>query len=312
MAVNDSQARSGNWAGAEGPASSRWVTSATWRNKQCNNVYFLDNGTTNFDNANGSIKTTPSPYSATNSSRPSAVPAFNAGSQFMRFLDANNDGNVDSPNTPYNQQGTTATRDSNPGTTDCSNCQSRGIIPMTSVKATIRDLISAIASSDPDGTTNIVQGLYWGWEVLMPGAPFDEGVATVPFKRTRAIILLTDGEQHGGPGDAYKGRFGFGDGAGENDDSDHGTIQLIDGTSVQNNLDNRLRRLAQNVKNEGIKLYVIGFDLADNPEALDLLDEIASDPDENGEYFFNAPDPEDLESVFAQIAASLSTLRVSM
>jgi Flp pilus assembly protein TadG len=342
MAVDDSEPRSGRWgdnsANNNGPgSSSRWIASATWREKQCNNAYFLDADSTSYDLANGNVKTT-SPNTANNSSRPAAVPNALAAtgsnytewtsstnsvtkkySGFMKFID---------PTQSYNKPGTVASRNTNPGSTDCTRCLTRGIIPLTPTKATIRDQIAAIQGSDPDGNTNAAQGLYWAWEVLTPGVPFTQAVPTVPFQRTRAIILLTDGEQVGGVGDAYKGRFGFGEGAGTNDDAAHGTIsvlQSVDGNTlplsqggtaitVQNNLNNRLKKIADNIKAEGIKLYVIGFDLegAAHADALALLNEIASDPDENGEYFFNAPDPSDLESVFAQIAASLSTLRLSM
>jgi Flp pilus assembly protein TadG len=342
MAMDDSSPRSGNWGDPtsspainNGPgSSSRWVTTgssgATWRTKNCNNAYFLDIGTTNYDNADGSIKTTPSPpYSANSSSRPAAVPNPKAAvgssytewtngttsvtkkySGFMKFID---------PTKSYAEPGSGSSGTAyypNPGSTDCTACLTRGIIPMTNVKATIRNQLTAITATDPDGNTNLEQGLYWAWEVLMPGVPFDQAVATVPFKRTRAIVILTDGAQVGGAGDAYKGRFGFQEGAGTNDDPDHGTIKIKNAAgatiTVQNNLNNRARQLADNVKSEGIKLYVIGFDLASNPTALAFLEDLASPADENGVYFFNAPNPADLDAVFKQIAASLSSLRISM
>ena len=220
----------------------------------------------------------------------------------MKFID---------PTKSYLEPGSNATYYNNPGSADCTNCLAKGIIPLTNVKATIRNQLTAITTSDPAGNTNLEQGLYWAWEVLMPGVPFDQAVVTVPFKRTRAIIILTDGEQVGGAGDAYKGRFGFQEGAGLNDDADHGVIK-VNGVNMQNNLDNRARQLAENIKNEGIKLYVIGFDLAGNTHALTFLQDLASPADENGAYFFDAPSPSDLDSVFKQIAASLSNLRISM
>ncbi len=226
-------------------------------------------------------------------------------SGFMKFID---------PTKSYAEPGSVATYYNNPGSTDCTACLTRGIIPMTYVKATIRNQLTAITASDPDGNTNLEQGLYWAWEVLMPGVPFNEGVATVPFKRTRAIVILTDGAQVGGAGDAYKGRFGFQEGAGYNDDADHGTIQIKNDAgatiTVQNNLNNRARQLADNIKSEGIKLYVIGFQL--DAGTLTFLESLASEADENGVYFFDAPSPSDLDAVFKQIAASLSSLRISM
>jgi len=357
MASDDSEPQSGNWSNADGPSGTRWVNSTTWKTKNCNNAYFLDIGTTNYDNAQepytdtngngtrdagepftdkngngtwdaGSIKTSPSPYTTTNSSRPLGVPnpqaaagsTYTSGgttkkySGFLKFID---------PSKSYLEPGSVASYASNPGSTDCTNCLSKGVVPLTNVKATIRNKLTAITTSDPTGNTNLEQGLYWAWEMLMPGVPFNEAVATVPFKRIRAIVILTDGEQVGGAGDAYKGRFGFQEGAGVNDDPDHGTI-TINGPAfpqlttpevtkvVQNNLDNRARQLADHIKAEGIRLYVIGFDLAGNTHALTFLQDIASPADENGTYLFDAPSPSDLDAVFKQIAASLSNLRVSM
>jgi len=325
MAKDDSEPRSGNWgdngANNNGPGSgSRWIASNTWKTKNCNNAYFLDISNTAYDNADGSIKTT-NPNSTTNSSRPAAVPNPKAAtgsnytewtsssasttkkySGFMKFID---------PTKSYLEPGSVATYYNNPGSGDCTNCLTKGVVPLTNVKATIRNKLTAITTSDPTGNTNLEQGLYWAWEMLMPGVPFNEAVPTVPFKRIRAIVILTDGEQVGGAGDAYKGRFGFQEGAGTNDDPDHGTI-LVGGVAKQNNLDNRARQLAENIKAEGIRLYVIGFDLAGNTHALTFLQDLASPADQNGVYFFNAPSPSDLDSVFKQIAASLSNLRVSM
>ena len=328
MAKDDSEPQSGNWATADGPSGTRWVNSTTWKTKNCNNAYFLDIGTSNYDNADGSIKTTPSPYSTTNSSRPLGVPnpkaatgsSYTSGgttkkySGFMKFAD---------PTKSYLEPGSVATYYNNPGSADCTNCLAKGVVPLTNVKATIRNKLTAITTSDPQGNTNIEQGLYWAYEMLMPGVPFNEAVVTVPFKRIRAIVLLTDGDQVGGAGDAYKGRFGFQEGAGLNDDVDHGTITINDPAHpelsspeitkvVQNNLDNRARQLADHVKAEGIRLYIIGFDLAGNTHALTFLKDLASPDDANGTYFFDAPSPSDLDAVFKQIAASLSNLRISM
>ncbi len=284
MAVDDSEPRSGTWydktnasgsgnANGNGPADARWIQSTTWRTKNCNNAYFLDiANNTNYDAADGSIVN--SGGTPVKTSRPVAVPnplaatgsnytEWTSGttsvtkkySGFMKFID---------PTKSHLEPGSVATYYSNPGSADCTACLSRGIIPMTNVKATIRNQISAITTSDPKGNTNLEQGLYWAWEVLMPGVPFDQGLATVPFKRLSAIVILTDGAQVGGIGDAYKGRFGLQEGAGTNDDPDHGTI-TVGGVSVQNNLNNRARQLAENIKSEGIRLYVIGFDLDTTP-----------------------------------------------
>jgi len=192
-----------------------------------------------------------------------------------------------------------------PASSDCATCPAVGILPLQ----TNRDAItSLIATLQPGGTTNIPQGLAWAWEVLMPGIPFDEAAETVPFPRQRAIVLLTDGENQGGNGDAYKGRFGSGTAAGTTTQAGHGYMPPPDPPNTRNNLNNRLKRLAANIKAQGIKLYVIQFD-DDSPTLTALLKSVATEP--NPPYYYNAPTEAELRAAFQQIANNLSSLRLS-
>ena len=213
----------------------------------------------------------------------------------------------------------------NPAQSDCSPCLGRSIIPMSPNRAALSAQIAAITNTDPDGNTNILQGMYWAWEVLMPGEPFNQAYVTTPFQRDRYIILITDGAQVGGNGDAYKGRFGSGENAGDNTDAAHGTISspvesgtwaygdpIPSFTTTNNNLDNRLRILARNVKDDGIKLYIIGFDLADHPNELRMLAALASPPDgDSPQYFFAAETGQDLKDALKTIASRLTDVRLS-
>jgi len=323
MAVNDSEPQSGNWTRTQANDTtspySRWSETNTWKTKQCNNAYINDGDSNpanwgtdaannvNFDNADGSVKNGSPLGSPHKTSRPGGVggvPNFKSApsatySGAFHFVDVTK---------PYALPSNFGT---NPGSADCTACLSRGIIPLQQNKNTLKTILQGIQSTDPTGNTNIEQGLYWAWEVLMPGEPFNQAVVATPFPRTRAIILLTDGEQVGGNGDAYKGAFGADVPAGNGVDAHHGNI-TVGGVSVPNNLDGRAAQVAFNIRAQGIKLYVIGYDLAGNTHALTFLQSIASPPDQNGTYFFDAPNPSDLAGVFAQIAASLSNLRLSM
>jgi Mg-chelatase subunit ChlD len=190
--------------------------------------------------------------------------------------------------------------------TECTRCPQVGILPLTTVKQDVVDLIQDL---EPDGNTNIPQGLAWAWEVLMPSVPFTEAVETVPFPRQRAIVLLTDGETVGGNGDAYKGRFGSGANAGTTNNSAHGYMPSPpDAANTRNNLNNRLKRLAANIKAQGIRLYVIQFD--NNSTTLtNLLKAVATEPNEP--FYYNAPTEAELMVAFQQIANNLSKLRLS-
>jgi Flp pilus assembly protein TadG len=330
MAVYEAEPRSGNWGSSNGePSGSRWNGAP----RRCYLSYANDTLSSYRDNADGTIKGSTGSESRPrfSSSFPNTVvsPATTTGfrsppvagqySGTLKYWADYADGNLLANSTfalPNFGNGTTSSD------TDCTRCLSRGIIPLTADKSDIYDEISSITSTDPDGNTNIQQGLYWAWEVLMPGIPFEEALETVEFPRRRAIILMTDGAHYGGNGDAYKGRFGSGSGAGSVDLNAHGDVSVDidrhldpadwDGNeTAPNNLDNRLRWVAENVRNEGISLYVIALDVADQPALKDLLKSIATVTEGGERYFYEADDPSQLNGIFEEIAASLTTVRVS-
>jgi Flp pilus assembly protein TadG len=190
----------------------------------------------------------------------------------------------------------------------CSDCPKVGILPLQSDTDKVKTMIGTLT---PGGSTNTVQGLFWGWEVLMPGAPFDEAVLNPPFQRAQAIVLMTDGLIEGSNGDAYRGAFGSGPSAGTQ--TGHGTMTMSDGSSVDNTLKNRFLALAAKIKGSNpedpnaVKIYVIQYQQSD-PTLAAMLSTAATEP--NAPYYFFAPDDTALADAFKQIAASLSALRI--
>ena len=338
MSILEAEPQSGNWSSADAGSGTRWASDNNWRPRSCSLAYYTDYRTNsnsyfndelnNMDAVNGAIQpgtqaradnTATSPaLTAAQSSRPVWVSAATAAvganySGTMRFF---NDNTRPSAVPPIGD---------NPAQNDCSPCLGRSIMPLSPNRAALSTQIGSITNTDPDGNTNILQGMYWAWEVLMPGEPFNQAVVTTPFQRDRYIILITDGAQVGGNGDAYKGRFGSGENAGDNTDAAHGTISapvesgswaygdpIPSFTTTNNNLDNRLRVLARNVKDDGIKLYIIGFDLADHPNELRMLSALASPPDgDSPQYFFAAETGQDLKDALRTIASRLTDVRLS-
>ena len=154
------------WAGADwnnstAPSGTRW-TGSGWKTRSCYNAYFNDAGSTFYDNADGSIKTT-SPNSATSTSRPLGVPNPKSApsstySGTFRFLD---------PTTSYSKPamgGPSGSPSSTHGGSDydCTPCLTRGIIPLTPNKGMMKTLLQGIQGSDPGGNTNTLQGLLPG------------------------------------------------------------------------------------------------------------------------------------------------------
>ena len=123
----------------------------------------------------------------------------------------------------------------------------------------------------------------------MPEAPFTEADPDPDGPRQQAIVLLTDGENFGGNGDGYKTIFGY-------------------GSAGRNDMNNRLRQLAANIKAAGVKIYTIQFANSGGP-LQSLMKEIASGLD--APYYHYAPDGSTLQTVFQEVANHLSELRLS-
>jgi hypothetical protein len=170
------------------------------------------------------------------------------------------------------------------GGQECKPCPSRGITPMTNTRTTIDNAINALSAAD---NTNIPQGLYWAWDVLMPVAPFTEGVPPADGRFTRAIVLLTDGQNFGGAGDGYKAVFGL-------------------GLTAEAAMNQRLLELADNIKASGELIYTIQFG---DEGTVGLMQAVATKP--TAPFYHFAPDSAALSLIFAEIATHLSELRVS-
>jgi len=206
-------------------------------------------------------------------------------------------------------------------TDECTDCPSVGILPLHSDYNDVKTMIGTLTAR---GNTDAVQGLFWAYEVLMPGAPFNEAVVSPPFQRAQAIVFMTDGQSVGGNGDAYHGWFGEGEGAAST--SAFGTMKLpvydaacnLSYSNVNNNLSNRMLSMATQIKGcdtqkggpgQGpIKIYVIQYQQAGQADLTALLSQVATKP--TSPYFFQANNGAALKDAFTQIGASLSALRL--
>jgi len=168
------------------------------------------------------------------------------------------------------------------------NCPKSKVQTLTDTRATI---ISAIDAMEAGGSTNIPEGLAWGWRMISPTEPFTEGAPYSQQETIKAIILLTDGEN------AASGSF-----------SSYGQ------TISTSTLNTKTSTLCGNVKadkdgntsDEDILIYTIVFN-ATSGTIQDLMRNCATD---TGKYF-DSPTPANLDTTFRAIANSLNQLRIT-
>jgi hypothetical protein len=180
------------------------------------------------------------------------------------------------------------------------------LLPLTNVRATVDDYVDALS---PSGNTNSAHGAAWGWRVLSKEAPFVEGIGEgdVDYEKwQKAVVIMTDGENTVGS-DSYThwntahGIHGYGMeermGAGMNTSSE-----------MRDEIDNKLLRVCQRMKDEGYVIYTIMFGL-DSTSTEEVFKACASKP--TAPYFNDAATGEDLEEAFGDIAADLVDLHIS-
>jgi von Willebrand factor type A domain len=179
-------------------------------------------------------------------------------------------------------------------------CTTKPILPLTTNKSAVDGHIDHLAAN---GSTNIPEGLMWGWRTLSPGQPFAEGRAYTTPKNHKIIVLMTDGENtyysasnhnkstYGAFGYAVKNRLG--------------TTYTDSGLRSQMNA--KLRTACTNAKAAGVLVYTVAFRLESDPTTQSLLRECATAPDR----YFSASNGAVLITTFQQIARQLNQLRVT-
>ncbi|MFD2236782.1 TadE/TadG family type IV pilus assembly protein [Aureimonas populi] len=239
---------------------------------------------------------------------------------------------------------------SKPGTNNAGSpsyiCESAPILPLTDNAAAA---IAHIRSLDASGATNVEEGVGWGWRTLSPNEPFTGGRARGEEDNIKAIILMTDGANtyyandtlnksgYGAYGYAAQGRI-F-----ENTTVPSGTYTNANFSRAMNQ---RTAQICENARNDGrvpvtnargeprmvdgrqvtrdgVIIYTIAFDIprSDQATVFPLLKGCASsylDDQRAGRardlertYFYEASSNEKLRQAFADIVASLSSLRIA-
>jgi hypothetical protein len=154
--------------------------------------------------------------------------------------------------------------------------------------------------------TNVAQGLLWGWQVLSPTEPYSQGAAYKDAETQKVLVLLSDGRNqvvanndvtesdYTGYGYLAAGRMGS-------------TNQYL---VAERNIDGKVERVCEKVKETGIRVYTILFQV-DFEGTKEIFRNCAS-KDENGEpLFFYVPDASQLQTAFSKIGEDLTSLHIA-
>ena len=195
-------------------------------------------------------------------------------------------------------------------------CTTQPLQRLTSNTTTLKSLINAMA---PLGSTNIHEGLMWGWRTLSPNSVFADGTAYASSTVNKIIILMTDGANSWST-NGYSpynqsmyfaaGYFQNVDGSTPNPRLPPGNQNVSNTTNARAALDALTALACSNAKSTGISIYTIGFSIPSDPidsAGLSLLNTCAT----NASQAFVANDSSSLITAFNQIAASIGTLRLT-
>lgn len=181
------------------------------------------------------------------------------------------------------------------------------ILPLTAEKSKIKAAIAAMAPWSRGGTTGNL-GLSWGWRTISPkwrglwkNSPSDLPLDYDTPLMEKVVVILTDGNNQ------------FHDNSSSGPKSDYtayGRVEDFGFTNLNNarqELDKRMARTCTAMKNEGIIIYAITFGTTPDSAAQNLFRNCATNPN----YYFHAPQNEQLRKVFRTIGGQLSNLRIA-
>jgi Flp pilus assembly protein TadG len=197
-------------------------------------------------------------------------------------------------------------------------CTVQPIIRLTNKQ---NDILNEINAMYAQGNTVIPAGLMWGWHLLSPNGPFNDGVPYSNSDTIKVIILVTDGDNniwkpsngqlYGGFNKSVFSAYGYG----KDKHLQLYSVPVGVYRDVPNyTLDQKELQLCENIKavkdakgKPGrILLYTIAFGNV-SEYSQGLLQQCAT----NTSTYFNNPTSDDLVATFQKIATGLSKLRIA-
>lgn len=181
-------------------------------------------------------------------------------------------------------------------------CPTASIVPLTDSKPTLTSVISGLAAA---GSTAGHIGIAWGWYLLSPNFGYlfpaqNRAASYTADHLIKVAVLMTDGAFN----TAYcNGVISADAGSGSGSASDHINCNAPNGSSFV-----QAEALCDEMKDAGIVIYTVGFDIGGNNDAIQILANCATD----SAHALLADDAAELAAAFQNIAQTISELRLAL
>jgi len=207
------------------------------------------------------------------------------------------------------------------------------IVPLTSNQSTIVNGIQNMVHWNGGGT-NQIEGLAWAWRVISPGAPFTQGRpyndSSNPVRKV--IVLFTDGDntslngnnsamQSDYAGLGYRSLFSTYQST-QVPTVSGGTVTwsaaiapawqrsgiTSSSSSTVNYFNARQLELCEAIRDAGVEIYAIGYDITAGGVAEELLEDCVT---QDGQHYFSADNAQELQQAFSAIGTGIGQLRIT-
>lgn len=163
-------------------------------------------------------------------------------------------------------------------------CPRSHVTPLSSDQTLLLDRIDSMRAS---GNTLGNYGMVWGWRVISPEFPFEEGAEWNDDEWRKAVIMMTDGENLMHPSySAYARTW----------DHDIGNDDLND----------KFADICEAMKDDEILIYTITFTSSIDENTKDFYRDCATDSTK----YYDTPSQEDLIETFEAISRELSNMYI--
>lgn len=180
-------------------------------------------------------------------------------------------------------------------------CLPNTILPLSENKAQLNAHIEAFVAT---GSTAAHVGMAWGWYLLAPNFGYLWPEASRPADYDaehlhKIVILMTDGE--------FNSPYCNGVISRDATSGSGGAAERINCNAHNGSSYAQAARLCTEIKDKGITVYTIGFDIGAFPAAINVMRDCATAPS----YFYEAADTDDLRQAFRDIAREISSVYLS-